>query len=132
MSWFDTASGLFTRRAGRGGGIGTFLGHRAGVAGAAILVVAALVAVIAPLLIPADALDVTRVTAAAWQSPGAQYWLGTDHTGQSVALLVVQATLTSTLTNGSWPPPTWDSSPRTSTHACRGTPAGIPSTTCRE
>ncbi|MET9225979.1 ABC transporter permease [Lentzea sp. NPDC003310] len=67
----------------------------AGVAGAAVLVVAALVALIAPLLIPAEALDVTRVTAAAWQPPGAEYWLGTDHTGRSVAVLMAQGAGTS-------------------------------------
>jgi peptide/nickel transport system permease protein len=91
MSRFNAARGL--SRAS--GGISTFLAHRAGVAGTAILVVAALVAVIAPLLIPADALDVTRVTAAPWQAPGVEYWLGTDHTGRSVALLVVQGAGTS-------------------------------------
>ncbi|WP_434444631.1 ABC transporter permease [Lentzea sp. E54] len=68
---------------------------RPGIAGAVVLVVAALVAVVAPLLIPADALDVTRVTAAPWQAPDAGHWLGTDHTGRSVALLVLQGAGTS-------------------------------------
>jgi peptide/nickel transport system permease protein len=72
-----------------------FLAHRAGLAGAAVLVVAALVALIAPVLISADALDVTRVTAAPWQAPGVEHWLGTDHTGRSVALLMVQGAGTS-------------------------------------
>ncbi|MCP2244460.1 ABC transporter permease [Lentzea aerocolonigenes] len=71
------------------------LEHKAGVAGAAILAVAALVAVVAPLLIPADALDVTRVTDPPWQAPGAGHWLGTDHTGRSIALLMVQGAGTS-------------------------------------
>ncbi|MFD9697841.1 ABC transporter permease [Lentzea sp. NPDC059081] len=69
--------------------------HRAGVAGAVVLAVAAVTALVAPLLIPADALDVTRVSDAAWQPPGAGHWLGTDHTGRSVALLVVRGTGTS-------------------------------------
>lgn len=69
--------------------------HRAGLAGAAVLVVAVLVAVLAPLLISADALDVTRVTASPWQTPSGEYWLGTDHTGRSVALLVVSGAGTS-------------------------------------
>ncbi|MEU3645025.1 ABC transporter permease [Lentzea sp. NPDC034063] len=72
-----------------------FLAQRAGVAGAAVLSVAALVALLAPLLIPADALDVTRVTDGAWQPPGSGHWLGTDHTGRSVALLMAQGTGTS-------------------------------------
>lgn len=69
--------------------------NRAGKAGAAVLAVAALVAVLAPLLIPADALDVTRVTGAPWQPPGTAHWLGTDHAGRSVALLVARGTGTS-------------------------------------
>ncbi|MFJ5991608.1 ABC transporter permease [Lentzea sp. NPDC092896] len=72
-----------------------FLAQRAGVAGAAVLAVAALVALLAPLLIPADALDVTRVTDGAWRPPGSGHWLGTDHTGRSVALLMAQGTGTS-------------------------------------
>jgi peptide/nickel transport system permease protein len=72
-----------------------FLAHRSGVAGAVVLVVAAVVALLAPWLVPADALDVTRVDAGAWQPPGAQHWLGTDHTGRSVALLVVSGAGTS-------------------------------------
>jgi peptide/nickel transport system permease protein len=68
---------------------------RTGWAGAAVLVAAALAAVAGPLLISADALDVTRVTAAPWQPPGARHWLGTDHAGRSVALLVVQGAGTS-------------------------------------
>ncbi|MEV6235925.1 ABC transporter permease [Lentzea sp. NPDC051838] len=87
-------SGTLTGRRGNGG-VSGFLAHRAGVAGAGILVAAAVVAVVAPLLIPADALDVTRVTAAPWQSPSAEHWLGTDHTGRSVALLMAQGTGTS-------------------------------------
>ncbi|MFD4636732.1 ABC transporter permease [Lentzea sp. NPDC058436] len=74
---------------------GVFLAHKGGVAGAVALVAAALVALVAPLLIPANALDVTRVTARAWQPPGAEFWLGTDHTGRSVALLMAQGTGTS-------------------------------------
>jgi peptide/nickel transport system permease protein len=76
-------------------GLSRFLAHRAGVAGAVVLVVAAVAAVVAPLLIPADALDVTRVTAAPWQAPSPGHWLGTDHTGRSVALLVLQGAGTS-------------------------------------
>ncbi|SER04207.1 peptide/nickel transport system permease protein [Lentzea xinjiangensis] len=72
-----------------------FLAHRTGTAGAVVLAVAALVALVAPLLIPAEALDVTRVTAPAWQPPGARQWLGTDHTGRSVALLMAQGAGTS-------------------------------------
>ncbi|MFJ8962145.1 ABC transporter permease [Lentzea sp. NPDC102401] len=72
-----------------------FLAQRAGVAGAAVLAVAALIALLAPLLMPADALDVTRVTDGAWQPPGSGHWLGTDHTGRSVALLMAQGTGTS-------------------------------------
>ncbi|MFI6102173.1 ABC transporter permease [Lentzea sp. NPDC051213] len=72
-----------------------FFTYRAGVAGAVVLAATALIAVIAPLLIDPAALDVTRVTAAAWQAPNAGSWLGTDHTGRSVALLVAQGAGTS-------------------------------------
>jgi len=72
-----------------------FLAQRAGVAGAVVLAVAALIALLAPLLISADALDVTRVTDGAWRPPGSGHWLGTDHTGRSVALLMAQGTGTS-------------------------------------
>jgi peptide/nickel transport system permease protein len=72
-----------------------FRTHKAGVFGAVVLAAAALVALLAPLLIPAEALDVTRVTAAPWQGPGGEHWLGTDHTGRSVALLVLQGAGTS-------------------------------------
>ncbi|WP_439658058.1 ABC transporter permease [Lentzea sp. HUAS TT2] len=72
-----------------------FLAQRAGLAGAAVLAAAALIALVAPLLIPDDALDVTRVTDAAWQSPGAGHWLGTDHAGRSIALLMAQGAGTS-------------------------------------
>ncbi|WP_329791772.1 ABC transporter permease [Lentzea sp. DG1S-22] len=72
-----------------------FLTHRTGVAGAAVLAVAAVVAVVAPLLIDPGSLDVTRVTAAPWQAPDARHWLGTDHTGRSVALLLVRGAGTS-------------------------------------
>ncbi|MFD5826882.1 ABC transporter permease [Lentzea sp. NPDC060358] len=72
-----------------------FARHRAGVAGAAVLAVAVLVALVAPLVVPADALDVTRVTGAPWRPPGAGHLLGTDHAGRSVALLVVRGTGTS-------------------------------------
>ncbi|HEX8870280.1 MAG TPA: hypothetical protein VF821_31745, partial [Lentzea sp.] len=68
-------SGLGTGRRG-GGGDGLvsrmFREHRAGVVGAGILVAVALVALVAPLLISPDALDVTRVTAAPWQSPSGE------------------------------------------------------------
>ena len=90
-------TGFGTRWSSRasGGAVGGFLAHRAGVAGAVVLAVAALVAVIAPLFIPAEALDVTRVSDAPWQAPGPGHWLGTDHAGRSVALLVVQGAGTS-------------------------------------
>ncbi|GLY50114.1 ABC transporter permease [Lentzea sp. NBRC 102530] len=73
------------------------LSHRAGVAGAAVLVAAGVLAALAPLFISDETLDVTRVTAAAWQGPGADHWLGTDHAGRSVALLMAQGAGTSLL-----------------------------------
>ncbi|WP_394619236.1 ABC transporter permease [Lentzea sp. JNUCC 0626] len=78
-------------------GVARFLSHRAGVAGAGVLAAAGVVAALAPLFIPAEALDVTRVTAAAWQGPSTEHWLGTDHAGRSVALLMAQGAGTSLL-----------------------------------
>ncbi|WP_285639867.1 ABC transporter permease [Lentzea sp. NBRC 102530] len=78
-------------------GVARLLSHRAGVAGAAVLVAAGVLAALAPLFISDETLDVTRVTAAAWQGPGADHWLGTDHAGRSVALLMAQGAGTSLL-----------------------------------
>ncbi|GLZ28316.1 ABC transporter permease [Lentzea sp. NBRC 105346] len=69
-----------------------FTAQRSGVAGLVVLGVAVAVAVLGPLLTGASALDVTRVEAAAWEPPGPGHWLGTDHTGRSVALLVLNGT----------------------------------------
>jgi peptide/nickel transport system permease protein len=64
-----------------------FTANRAGVAGLVVLGVIVLLALVAPLVTDETGLDVTRVTAARWQPPSAEHWLGTDNSGRSVLLL---------------------------------------------
>ncbi|GAA1346099.1 ABC transporter permease [Saccharothrix algeriensis] len=64
-----------------------FAARRGGVAGVAVLVVVALLAVAAPLLTDASGLDVTRAPGRPFEPPSGRFWLGTDNTGRSVLLL---------------------------------------------
>lgn len=64
-----------------------FASQGGGLAGLVGLAVIAVLAVLAPLVTDPSGLDVTRATAAPWQPPSAEYWLGTDHNGRSVLLL---------------------------------------------
>ncbi|AWB90907.1 ABC transporter permease [Aeromicrobium chenweiae] len=59
-------------------------GHRSAVIGAAILLVIIVLALLAPLIMPMDRLDVTRVTARSNESPSGAHWLGTDPSGRDV------------------------------------------------
>jgi len=63
--------------------------NRAGLFGLAALVLAVLVAVAAPLFIPAEALSVTGAPGERFEPPGAQFPLGTDTYGRSVLDLVI-------------------------------------------
>jgi peptide/nickel transport system permease protein len=61
-----------------------FAAHRAGLIGVVLLVVIIAVAVMAPLLLPFDRLNVTKVTAGANEPPSGGHWLGTDPSGRDV------------------------------------------------
>ena len=76
------ASGL--RRFARG-----FMARPAGVAGLAILVAFALLALVAPSFIGPQQLDVTKVNGPLLAAPSAHYLLGTDETGRSVLTLAI-------------------------------------------
>jgi peptide/nickel transport system permease protein len=63
----------------------SFMRHRMGLIGAAMLVIALFVAVFAPFLAPYDPYATVRVTIAdIYQSPSATHWLGTDDGGKDV------------------------------------------------
>jgi peptide/nickel transport system permease protein len=66
-----------------------FSRHRAGVAGFCILIFFGLLALFAPLIVPADALDRTKATGPVLGAPSSQYWLGTDEFGRSVLDLLI-------------------------------------------
>lgn len=64
----------------------------AGMAGLAILAFFVLVAILAPILIPADALDVTKAEGDRFGSPTLSYPLGTDDSGRSILVLLAYGT----------------------------------------
>ena len=66
-----------------------FASNRSGLLGLAILIFFALVAILAPLLFPRSALEVTQATGEPFSPPSLEYPLGTDDTGRSVLALVV-------------------------------------------
>jgi peptide/nickel transport system permease protein len=66
-----------------------------GIAGALVLVAVVATAVFAPLIVPAAALDVTRVDGPSLHPPIAGYPLGTDQAGRSVLDLVIWGTRSS-------------------------------------
>lgn len=61
-------------------------------AGLAILAFFVLVAILAPILIPADALDVTKAEGDRFGSPTLSYPLGTDDSGRSMLVLLAYGT----------------------------------------
>jgi peptide/nickel transport system permease protein len=71
---------------------GQFRRDRAGMAGLAILAFFVLVAIFAPILIPAEALDVTKATGDRFDSPSLTYPLGTDENGRSILVLLAYGT----------------------------------------
>ncbi len=75
------------RRHALGAAVRTYARERTGVVGLVILVLIVLAALLAPLLISPDALDVTRATGQRLAPPDGRYWLGTDESGRSVLLL---------------------------------------------
>jgi len=62
---------------------------RAGLYGAAILLVAVLAALVAPLITDPSGLDVTRATGAKMAPPSVGFPLGTDESGRSVLLMLL-------------------------------------------
>ncbi len=60
-----------------------------GIAGLAILIVFTLMALLAPLLVSSDQLDVTQATGPILEAPSWAYPMGTDESGRSVLALVV-------------------------------------------
>ncbi|WP_156757252.1 ABC transporter permease [Actinokineospora pegani] len=77
------------RRAAAGAAWSQFTAHRAGVFGLGVLVLIVMLALAAPLLTGADAVDVTKATGERLRPPSGQYWLGTDENGRSVAALTL-------------------------------------------
>ena len=67
----------------------TFRSHRAGLIGLGILAGFALVAILAPVIAPAEGLEVTKATGGVLEPPSSEYWLGTDDKGRSVLTLLI-------------------------------------------
>ncbi|SDR80156.1 peptide/nickel transport system permease protein [Friedmanniella luteola] len=66
-----------------------FAANRSGVVGLALLLAVILLALLTPVLIPRETLDVTRLTAAQNEPPSAAHWLGTDPAGRDVVALLL-------------------------------------------
>lgn len=66
-----------------------FAATRTGLIGAIVLVVVVLLAIFAPVIIPASRLDVTQVTGGINQPPSWAYPLGTDPAGRSVLDMLI-------------------------------------------
>ena len=64
-----------------------FAADRSGLVGLAGLLGVVFLALVAPLLVPAEALSVTKATGEVLDPPSADFWLGTDEAGRSVLLL---------------------------------------------
>ena len=77
------------RRASRRLFLTSFRSSRSGMFGLTLLAIFALVAILAPLIFPRSALDVTQATAAPFLPPSFEFPLGTDDSGRSVLALVV-------------------------------------------
>ena len=69
-----------------------FRHDRAGMTGVAILAVFVATAILAPILIPESALDVTKATGGRLESPSWSHPLGTDESGRSMLLLLAWGT----------------------------------------
>ena len=61
-----------------------FASNRAGLAGAIVLLIIIVLAVLAPVLVPADQLEVTKITAGLNEPPSGKHLLGTDPVGRDV------------------------------------------------
>ena len=65
---------------------------RAGMAGLVVLAAFIVIAILAPLLIPESALDVTKADGGRFSPPSPAYPLGTDDSGRSILLLLAYGT----------------------------------------
>ncbi len=77
------------RRASWQRGWAEFRSHRSGVFGLVVLALFMLMAVAAPLLAPAEGLEVTQATGGVLEPPSGEFLLGTDDNGRSVLTLLI-------------------------------------------
>ena len=68
---------------------GRWWSYRSGVAGAAVLAVVGVLALLAPLITDESTLDATRAPGERLEAPSSRFWLGTDEVGRSVLVLVL-------------------------------------------
>jgi len=66
-----------------------FLDTRSGPIGAVLLLVVITLALLAPVLAPAETLDVTQLTANGNEPPSAFHWLGTDPSGRDIVTMLL-------------------------------------------
>ena len=66
-----------------------FARHRSGLVGLVLLLVVIAAALLTPLLIPIETLDVTRLTARQNEPPTGAHWLGTDPAGRDVLAMLL-------------------------------------------
>ena len=74
-----------------------FMRNKMGVAGLAILVVFALLAIFADVIVPEASLSVTNAPGTPLEPPSGRFWLGTDEIGRPVLGLVIQGSQISLL-----------------------------------
>jgi peptide/nickel transport system permease protein len=77
------------RRASRARAWKQFRRNRAGMAGLCVLAFFVLIALLAPLIAPAEGLEVTKATGGVLEPPSSEFWLGTDAQGRSVLTLLI-------------------------------------------
>jgi len=77
------------RRAQAAAVVREFAGHRSGLVGLVLLLVVIVAALLTPLLVPIETLDVTRLTARQNEPPTGAHWLGTDPAGRDVVAMLL-------------------------------------------
>lgn len=83
-------SAVAARRRAQAAEVAREFGHnRSGLIGLVLLVAVIGLAVVTPLLVPFETLDVTRLTAGQNEPPSAHHWLGTDPAGRDVVGLLM-------------------------------------------
>jgi peptide/nickel transport system permease protein len=66
-----------------------FRSHRSGLFGLGLLLFFVALAVLAPLLVDSDGLDLTKATGGVLERPSTEYWLGTDDSGRPILTLLI-------------------------------------------